>query len=44
LNSFNGLGVTDVQRRYAPDTPEYARYQRFQEWGKNAVVGIKGEF
>lgn len=44
LNSFNGLGVTDVQRRYAADTPDYAKYQRFQEWGKNAVVGIKGEF
>lgn len=44
LNSFNGDGVTDVQRQYAPNTPDYAKYQRFQEWGKNAVVGIKGEF
>lgn len=44
LNNFNGLGVTDVQRRYAANTPEYAKYQRYQEWGKNAVVGIKGEF
>jgi TonB-dependent receptor len=44
LNNFNGLGFTDIQRRYAPGTPEYARFQRFQEWGKNAVVGIKGEF
>lgn len=44
LNHFNGLGFTDVQRRYVADTPEYARFQRFQEWGKNVVVGIKGEF
>ena len=44
LNNVNGLGVTDVQRRYGTGTPDYAKYQRFQEWGKNAVVGIKGEF
>ncbi len=44
LNNFNGLGFTDIQRRYATGTPEYAKFQRFQEWGKNAVVGIKGEF
>lgn len=44
LNNFNGLGFTDVQRRYAANTPAYARFQRFQEWGKNAVIGLKGEF
>jgi hypothetical protein len=34
-----------VQRRYAdPATPDYAKYQRIQEWGITVTLGIKGEF
>lgn len=44
LNNFNDGGVTDRQMRYGEGTPDYAKFQRFQEWGTNAVVGIKGEF
>lgn len=45
LSDFASGGFQDVQRRYAAgDTPAYARYQRLQEWGVAAMLGIKGEF
>jgi len=46
LSDFLGGGFKDVQRRY-PDggtTPEYARFQRVQEWGYAATVGVRGQF
>ncbi|MBL9206108.1 MAG: TonB-dependent receptor [Opitutaceae bacterium] len=46
ISDFFGGGFKDVQRRY-PDggtTPEYARFQRVQEWGYAATVGVRGQF
>lgn len=45
LTDFDKGGYHDVLKRYsAKTTPDYARYQRIQEWGINAVLGLKGEF
>ena len=46
ISDFFGGGFKDVQRRY-PDggtTPAYARFQRVQEWGYAATVGVRGQF
>ncbi|MBI5688915.1 MAG: TonB-dependent receptor [Verrucomicrobia bacterium] len=40
---FNG-GFNPATLRYAPDTPEYARRQRYQELGYYTTLGIKGSF
>ncbi|MEI6465403.1 MAG: TonB-dependent receptor [Verrucomicrobiota bacterium] len=45
VGDFDTKGFNPVQRRYATaDTPDYARYQRIQEWGITVTAGIKGEF
>jgi iron complex outermembrane recepter protein len=45
LGDFDTKGFNPVQRRYAdPATPDYAKYQRIQEWGITVTLGIKGEF
>jgi len=45
FGDFNTKGFNPVQRRYAsPDTPDYAKYNRIQEWGITVTAGIKGEF
>jgi TonB-dependent receptor len=45
FGDFDTKGFNPVQRRYAtPTTPDYARYQRIQEWGMTVTAGIKGEF
>ncbi|MDB6094992.1 MAG: catecholate siderophore receptor CirA [Verrucomicrobia bacterium] len=38
-------GFVDELFRYGSEsTPQYARSQRYQEWGMRAALGIKGEF
>ncbi len=37
-------GLDSYSRRYAPDTPDYARISNFAELGSTLTVGIKGEF
>lgn len=37
-------GFTQLLRRYAPTTPEYARDQRLQNLGYYTTVGIRGTF
>lgn len=45
FGDFDTKGFNPVQRRYATTaTPDYARYQRIQEWGMTVTLGIKGEF
>ena len=45
LGDFNTPGgLVIVQKAYAPGTPENLRTTRIVEWGKSAIVGIKGEF
>ena len=45
FGDFDTKGFNPVQRRYAdPATPDYAKYQRIQEWGITVTLGIKGEF
>ena len=45
VGDFDTKGFNPVQRRYAdPATPDYAKYQRIQEWGITVTLGIKGEF
>ncbi len=40
---FNG-GFNPATLRYAPDTPGYARRQRYQELGYYTTLGVKGTF
>jgi hypothetical protein len=40
---FNG-GFNPATLRYAPDTPEYARRQRYQELGYYTTLGVRGTF
>lgn len=42
LSNIGGLDV--VNKRYAPDTPEYARQASLSELGSLLTFGIKGEF
>lgn len=45
VGDFDTKGFNPVQRRYAdPATPDYARYNRIQEWGITVTLGLKGEF
>jgi len=45
LGDFNTPGgLVIVQKAYAPGTPENLRTTRIVEWGKSAIVGLKGEF
>ena len=45
FGDFDTKGLNPVQRRYAsPDTPDYAIYNRIQEWGITVTAGIKDEF
>jgi TonB-dependent receptor len=45
FGDFDTKGFNPVQRRYAStSTPDYARYNRIQEWGITVTAGIKGEF
>ena len=37
-------GFNPLNRRYAPDTPEYARGQRLQNLGSAITLGVKGTF
>jgi TonB-dependent receptor len=37
-------GLDSYSRRYAPDTPDYARVSNFAELGSTLTVGLKGEF
>lgn len=37
-------GMTTLTKRYAADTPEYARNVRRQELGSAVTVGVKGQF
>ena len=37
-------GFNPLNRRYAPDTPEYARGQRLQNLGSAITLGVKGQF
>lgn len=43
MTDING-GMTTLTRRYAPDTPEYARNVRRQELGSAITFGVKGSF
>lgn len=38
------LGFEQVVRRYAPNTPDYAKPSRLQELGYFTTVGVRGEF
>jgi iron complex outermembrane receptor protein len=38
------LGFVQDQRRYAPDTPDYAKNSRLQKLGYFSTLGFRGEF
>ena len=45
LADFNAPGgYVIVQKQYAPTTPENIRTSRVTEWGRSAILGVKGEF
>jgi TonB-dependent receptor len=45
FGSWTDIGGLDAySRRYAPDTPEYARISNFAELGSSLTVGVKGDF
>lgn len=37
-------GFINTARRYAPDTPEYAKGARYQKAGYYTIIGVKGTF
>lgn len=39
-----GGGFKPLTKRYAPETPSYARIQRYQDFGSSFVLGLKGEY
>jgi iron complex outermembrane receptor protein len=43
INNLNGRGFVIGNRRYAPDTPEYMRQRRQQEFGATVIFGVKGQ-
>ena len=45
LGDFNTPGgYVIIQKQYAPTTPENIRTSRVTEWGRSAILGVKGEF
>ncbi len=44
LSIVDVLGYEQLQKRYAPGTPEYAKPTRLQELGYFTTVGVRGEF
>lgn len=48
LSFFGSLtdigGLDSYSRRYAPDTPDYARISNFAELGSTLTLGLKGDF
>ena len=43
INNLNGRGFVIGNRRYAPDTPDYMRQRRQQEFGATVIFGVKGQ-
>lgn len=45
VNDFLEGGFDEIQKRHTGGgTPGYAQYQRIQEWGMTASLGVKGDF